>query len=237
MNPWGEFQFSLRNRLLGRFRLRRGLPRIEISESPEHRFYELILARAFTRAELESVDTVLDVGSRNGSYLPALARSCPRARIIGVELDGGRRYWNGFRRADFGEAYAKVLREEGRDAEYHWADFRELSANTLKLPAQGAVVASLFYPFVSVDPCISWGLPAQYADFNLVLQSLRTLAGAIPEASFQILSIHQGEWERNQARSIYESADLECFEVRVNRPEFASLWPSEHDAFLIRVRI
>ena len=31
---------------------------------------------------------------------------------------------------------------------------------------------TLFYPFVSVDPCISWGLPAQYADFNSVLQSL-----------------------------------------------------------------
>ena len=113
MGSWEEFQFVLRNQLFGRFRLRRGLPRIEMSESPENRFYELILIRAFTREELENFSAVLDIGSRNGSYLPALARSCPRARIIGVELDGGRRYWNGFRRADFGEAYAKAQTRAG----------------------------------------------------------------------------------------------------------------------------
>ena len=229
--------FELRNRFLGKVHLRAGLPYVSLDETPEHRFYELILARVFTREEIESVDAVLDVGSRNGSYLPALARSCPHAQIIGVELDGGRRYWNGFRRADFGEAYAKALREQGREAEYFWDDIRKLSASTLKLRPQGAVLVSLFYPFVSVDPCISWGLPAQYADFNSVLQSLQTLTREIPETSFQALSIHQGEWERDQARSVYESAGLDCREVRVNRPEFASIWPSEHDAFLIRVRI
>jgi hypothetical protein len=237
MNLWQEIQFGLRDKYLGRARIRWDAPNVTVSAAPEHAFYELALRRAFSADELRSADLIVDVGSSNGSYLQALAHACPRARIVGVEVDGGRRYWNGFRRVDMGNAYAKGLRDQGRDVEYLWGDFRDLSANTLNIPTQGTVLSTFFYPFVSTDPCISWGLPARYANFNSLLHAWLRLARVAPETQFYVMSIHQGEWERDLARSTYKSEDLDYSEDRINRAEFAGFWPSEHDAFVFRVTL
>jgi hypothetical protein len=232
------WQFELRDRGFGRIRLRPGLPEVpEVSTpTPEQKFYDLLLARAFTRDELSRFTSVIDIGSRNGSYLPSLARSCPNASINGIELDGGRRYWNGFRRADFGEAYVQSLRDAGRDARYSWGDAQNLSADTLRLRKEDIVLMTFFYPFVSETPCAGWGLPARYADYDTLLQRLCAATSTVADSNRFFLSAHQGEWEGDRARRVYKTMRLEIEKRRVERAEFSTLWPSEHPVILFRCR-
>jgi hypothetical protein len=235
-----KITFALRNRWLGRIRLRTSLPSLKepVAETPEQRFYELILKKSFTSAELRSFSCVLDVGSRNGSYLPALSRSCPEAKIIGIELDGGRRYWNGYRRCDYGEAHANALRCQGRGVHYLWKNFHDLSATSLGLEQERAVLITLFYPFVSPSPCAAWGLPSRFADYPSLLRKLDSYGKRkAPHGLTTIIAAHQGEWEAGLARSAYEWVGFKFHETSVRRAEFSTLWPSEHDVFLFRIRV
>jgi hypothetical protein len=233
----GQISFQVRNRWLGRIRLRRGFPTRAISETPEHRFYQMLLSTALSGDELHRMEHVVDIGSRNGSYLSALAQACPAAAVRGVELDGGRRYWTGFRRADEGEAYARGLRENGRDAKYLWADFRDLSSDALGLSAKASILMTLFYPFVSEDPCRSWGLPSHYADFNSLLLHLQCVSRANPGAETVLIAAHQGEWEADIARKCYAALGLHWIEYKVDQAGFSTFWPSEYDAYLFRLTL
>jgi hypothetical protein len=175
---------------------------------------------------------VLDIGSRNGSYLPGLARTCGNAEITAVELDGGRRYWNGYRRADHGEAFARSLRTSGKEARYLWDDIRNLSGDTLSF--EGKALITLFYPFVSEAPCEGWGLPSGYSDFHSVLSHLMRLQQENSSAKISVLSAHQGSWEEQTAREAYEKLGIIFEGKSVEKSEFAELWPSEHPVFLFR---
>ena len=197
----------------------------------------MLLSAALSAEELHRVQLVVDIGSRNGSYLFALAHSCPMAAIRGVELDGGRRYWTGFRRADEGEAFARALRERGRDAKYLWADFQDLSSDALDLSGKSSVLMTLFYPFVSEDPCRSWGLPPQYADFNSLLQHLQHVSTGNPGSETIIVAAHQGEWEAELARKSYAALGFQWIEYKIDQSRFSSLWPSEYDVFLFRITL
>src|SRR4051812_12636873 len=108
-----RLQFYVRKNLLGKVALRRGLPTPRESgvETGEREFYKLILGRAARGSSQEpaAAKHVIDVGCRTWSSARALAEFFPSASLLGVELDGGRRYWNLHRRQDVAQAYAASL--------------------------------------------------------------------------------------------------------------------------------
>ncbi|MCM2324511.1 MAG: hypothetical protein NDJ90_14730 [Oligoflexia bacterium] len=237
--------FSLREQLLGRLRLRAGAPRLpaEKSLAGEHAYYRLLLSRISESDPglLQAIDACVDVGCRNWSYAPALARFFPRADLLGIELDGGRRYWNLYRRRDFADAFARRAAEQsGRGASCLFRDFTSVGADELRarLPrlaeathAPGALLFTFFYPFVSERPCLKWGLPASFAGFSPLLRHARELAPR--RSALVLLSAHQGEWERELALRAYAEAGLETRSTLIPAKEFEGLWPSAHDTHLI----
>jgi hypothetical protein len=224
-------QFFLREHLWGRFSFHRALPSVADAspdtpnQAPEHRFYELLIRKVFNESECLSFEKVIDVGCRNGSYLPALRRLFPRARLLGVELDGLRRYWNLYRRADYTRAYAQAC-----GADVLFGDFRNLSDKSLSLPLQGKVLITLFYPFVSEQPCLKWGLPVEFSDCGKLLAEIKNRRAQNPNLDFEILSAHQGEWEAEKVRMLLPKAT----EIVHSPEEFASLWPSSHPTHTFR---
>ena len=118
--------FELRRRYWGRLKLRPGLPPASRS-APELSFYELLLSRAPAGPSPLSVAEVWDVGCRNWSYAAALAGFFPRARLTGVEVDAGRRYWNLHRRGDAALAQVAALRDSGRAVRFLAGDFGEIA--------------------------------------------------------------------------------------------------------------
>lgn len=238
-----SFEFALRNRWLGRIRLRSGLPKLKDPLAPtrEGQFYQLLLTQLFGPTELQSVGTIVDLGSRNGSYLPAVAGNCPHATVNAIELDGGRRYWNGFRRADYGKAYALAIRQgSGNRSQYLWKDIFLTSASGLEVNKEGSVLFTVFYPFVSVAPCASWGLPLRFAQYDKFVEQIHRLSKelhqGLPRAPIHLLAAHQGPWEADIARQIYEkSRFLIVGEKTVEPSEYVSLWPSKYPVFLFRL--
>lgn len=187
-------------------------------------FYSKLLERAFAD-ENPPFKEIIDVGCRNWSYAAALSGFFSNASLLGIEVDGGRRYWNLFRRTDLADSYALTLRQRGVDAKHRWIDFRALDLK----PEPGRLF-TFFYPFVSDGPCSQWGLPARdFADYELLIDHALRLSGSI-------LSVHQGEWEAEIARSLYKHKGLKPQEKVFAQKEFASLWPSPYDAFLFLLR-
>ena len=233
-----EVQFFLRERFWGRISFRRTLPRVENAstdtpnQTPEHRFYELLIRKSFDESERGAFKKVIDIGCRNGSYLPALRRLFPEAQLLGVELDGLRRYWNFYRRADYARAYAHAC-----GADVLFGDFRKLSAHSLSLPAQGKVLITLFYPFVSERPCLKWGLPVEFSDFSEILVEIKNLSAKHPDLEFEVLSAHQGEWEAEKARALLPLSLHGATEAVLAPEEFAGLWPSPHPVHLFHTQV
>jgi hypothetical protein len=193
-NQLRSIQFSLRQKAWGRLKLRRRLPEAR-SEASELELYLHFTQLARSCTPTSATSDVIDVGCRNWSYVGALRQAFPNARLLGIELDGYRRYFNLFRRIDFARAFAKHA-----DAQVFHADFLSLSKGSLNLGPSPLFV--FFFPFVSDHPCLKWGLPTQYVDFLECLRHARALAA---EGPFAILSVHQGEWEGELAAKIYSS--------------------------------
>lgn len=113
---------------------------------------------------------VLDVGCKNAYYLAGqlafaekVAKDWSRRGIdwTGVELDGYRRYANGFSRADYGRQmarycegfYASRPTSTEVTAHYHLGCATEMS--------EKADLILCCLPFVFADTALAWGLPAQ----------------------------------------------------------------------------
>lgn len=224
--------FALRRRVWGRLRLRVGAPRVEESDG-ERRFYALLLASAFEGAAVRPAEVaeVVDVGCRSWSYAGALAAFFPRAALVGVEVDGGRRFLDLHRRMDVASAHAARLRGAGRAADCVFDDFRALGPAGLVVAAGEVLAVTFFFPFVSADPCLQWGLPADYADYRALLDHASALATA-RGARLVVLSAHQGDWEAEIARPIYRAAGFPAREVVVEAARHAGLWPSPWDTHL-----
>lgn len=223
-----QIQFLLREKWLGRLTLRRGLPKPQESqaESGERAFYRLVLDRALPLEERDRIEVAWDIGCRNWSYASAIAQSFARARLIGVEVDGKRRYWNLFRREDVARSYALQLEQEGRGAECIFRDFRLIAPDLSPAP-QSRHVFCFFFPFVSERPCVKWGLPRQYADFaSLLSHALRLAHEPI------LISIHQGEWEAEIARAAYARVGVAVREQLLEPREFVGLWPARYTIHL-----
>lgn len=226
-----EIGFSLRQSLLGRLKLRSGLPEVDsrtIAARKEQIFYRKVLERALGTFPIPmGGKTVWDVGCRNWSYARALAEVFPDARLRGVEVDGGRRYWNLYRRQDMAQAYAQELRAEGREVECEFRDFRDISPAAFE---RGDLFC-FFYPFVSKNPCVKWGLPSSFSNFK---ELLRHIQRSEAKGSFQLLSCHQGEWEAEIALECYSNLNIPV-KLSVLEPEdFKGLWPSPHPALIFR---
>lgn len=222
-------EFGLRDRFWGRLRLRGGLPRPERGPQAEgeQAFYALLLERALPAPERDRIGIVRDVGCRNWSYARAVARAFPRAELVGIELDGGRRYWNLYRRGDAARAHAEDLILAGRSARCVFGDFRAVPLEA-RAVAGSSDATLFFFPFVSPRPCLRWGLPPEYADFPSLLAHARD--------GSMLLSCHQGQWEGEIARAAYLAAGMKPIETVVRASEFAGLWPSPHDVHVLVAR-
>ncbi|MBI2606363.1 MAG: hypothetical protein HYW49_09815 [Deltaproteobacteria bacterium] len=218
--------FALRDRYWGRWKLRPGLPDCEFSEG-ETGFYRMVLRSAGVEQRGASAACV-DIGCRNWSYAQALAEYFPEAKLLGVELDGGRRYWNFHRRIDCALAAAECLAKNGRGARALHADFLNLTFEDV--PSAAFAVFCFFFPFVSERPCRKWGIPSRYSDFRMQLAHAKKLGAS------EILSCHQGEWEAEIAREAYQRADLHPRESVLAPDDFKNLWPSRYPVHIFRVQ-
>lgn len=120
----------------------------------------------------------LDVGSKNGSYIPGLVTAVPRGWDF-VELDAHRRYlWGATRRA-YGERMASAF----AGCVFHAADVK-----TLEGPW---AFVTWFLPFLTPAPVDAWGLPAT------VLEPQRLLAHVISRVKpgGALLIVNQGDDE------------------------------------------
>jgi hypothetical protein len=220
------FQFGLREKFLGRLPLRSGLPQTPDSTyvSLEHRFYRLLIESFYPESERAQFTRVIDVGCRNGSYLPELKRLFPQASVLGVELDAYRRYWNLYRRGDYARAYALSC-----GAEVRFGDFLKLSSNDLTLPTEGKVLITQFFPFVSENPCHKWGLPTHYSNFGNQIDKIKSFA----TRRIEILTAHQGEWEAEGVRILTDAREEKVFEPKI----FKDFWPSPYPVHSFRIFI
>ena len=219
-----RFQFFLRERYFGKLKLRRGLPRVNSEETPEDRFYRLVISKALGLISSRDFAAVWDVGCRNWSYAKALALEFPNATLHGIELDGGRRYWNLYRRQDAALAQVAQLRTLGKNAKCTFLDFKKIDSTFGHVSDR--TLFCFFFPFVSPRPCARWGLPIGFADYASLLSHTRDLA-----RDACILSIHQGEWEAELAEKAYRHSNMEMIPFTISPEEYRGLWPSNYPIY------
>lgn len=223
----------LRNRTYGKWELRGGLPLPNSEITPEVQFYALVLQQAVPEGRPKRpVDHVFEVGCRNWSYLPAVGRffEGKAQRLTGVELDGGRRHYNGYRRIDYARAQAAAFNAAvpaGPLAEARYADFLGLRAPAAGEGARGLVS---FFPFVSEGPARAWGVPPRpFADFPRFLRHACE-GGFVRSKGDFVLTVHQGEWEAEIAARAYSECptlqDLPLHRACVPPEAYRGLWPS-----------
>lgn len=223
-----RLKLSLRTELFGNVRLRRKLPLPQASPFNEAEFYKLIVSKAIDPLTARSVELVCDVGCRNWSYADGLAQAFSNAALLGIEVDGARRYWNLYRRRDFATAKAVALSLEGRPSEVLFGDFRKLDVAAY-CTGYESVAFCFFFPFVSSNPCLKWGLPLEFGEFKpLLAHALSSL-----EVKPLLLSVHQGQWEAEIARAAYQELNLAPREIVVSSSEYAGLWPSSYDLHVL----
>lgn len=156
----------------------------------------------------------VDVGSGVFQYATALQRwleragsAVPRAvALLGVEIDGYRRYRGGGTRADHATAHAALA---GTGTRFLVADFQ-----TLALPVQDVV--TMFYPFLSAYPLLRWGSPLHHLRPRALLA--RAVACLRPGGVLVVANQTRAEHQR-LARLLAEQP-VQCRAV----VSFASAW-------------
>lgn len=126
----------------------------------------------------------LDVGAKNWSYVIALHRYLQRvaageSRLHGIELDGYRVYTDLRSRANYARTYIDGL----SGVTYEVGD---VLAHT-----ESYDVVSLFLPFVFMEPCLAWGLPARHFQPQAFLAHVMDLV----RPGGWLLIVNQGEDE------------------------------------------
>lgn len=218
-NAWNEIHFRLRSRLFGKLKLRPGLPEDIEADPSEAEFYRNLIHTVKSELTGKKFDCIWDIGAKNGSYLSILAEAFPMSSLCAVEVDGKRRYPNGFMREDYLLARVEALRLQGHDVKIFLKDFREVVVDKT---LENQLFLFLF-PFVSEDPCLAWGLPKRFSLFAELLMKTR-------EEKRVIVSAHQGEWEQNDANRAYRSLG-----IRVRWQTFDRIpanYPLKHTVFI-----
>ncbi len=133
----------------------------------------------------------LDVGSKNGSILPALIAASARPWDL-VELDAHRRYIDFSTRAAHGRAIARA-----------YPACRYLAGSVEALDGSYAVITWIL-PFVHEGPLRAWGLPHRYFTPQKLLRHVANLLapGGV------LLIINQGEGERDTQRELFAELGL-----------------------------
>jgi hypothetical protein len=140
---------------------------------------------------------VLDVGAKSWPYVDALWAYFTQAQgteltLHGIELDGGRRLAQGYTRAQLAQAYTQPL----PNAHYFVGN-----ACTHTPPVGGYEVITVFLPFLNPAPCLAWGLPAQYAQAEILFEALFKHLAA---TNSTVLVVNQGEAEARQMSALWE---------------------------------
>lgn len=222
-NAWNEVGFNLRSNVFGKLKFRRGFPSVLDVDPAEVEFYRRLISKCKEQLLNQRIARVWDVGAKNGSYLSLLASEFQNSILAAVEIDGKRRYVNGFLREDYLLARANDLRKLKRKVEVYLEDFQ-----TVDIPV--TLEPQLFFflfPFVSEDPCLAWGLPKRFAKFEELLKKTRS-----QEGKRVILSTHQGEWERDDADRAYRLAGIHVRWSKFNPSEIPTNYPQRNEIFI-----
>lgn len=172
--------------------------------------------------------SVLEPGCQDFARLPAL-RAYLRARntdpvITGLEVDAYPILHNLHSRADKARYYLALPGGHARDSFragdfFRWCDPAELLL--------------CFYPFVSANPALSWGLPKEFGRPELWIEAFaRNL-----KAGGKLLVVHQGPWEEeefDEARAeaplrLLRRAEVNCHFYPLPHPACASVYERSAD--------
>lgn len=161
---------------------------------------------------------VLEPGCQDFSRLPAIRAFCKRhsrtPTIMGLELDPYPVMADFHSRADRAEYYLSLPGGQKFD------DF--LSGDFFQLNRAADLLLS-FYPFVSPDPALAWGIPAEFGDGKKWAEAyVRNLhPGGLA------LVVHQGPWEEEEFDRARKGTPLEIiWRSRVDCP----FYPLPHPA-------
>jgi hypothetical protein len=133
----------------------------------------------------------LDVGSKNGSLLPALRAAWPRPWDL-VELDAHRRYPDLSTRRAHGERMAAAF-----------PGCRYLAGSVADLAGRYALV-TWFLPFVHEGPLRAWGLPRRFFAPEALLRHVTGLC--LPGGA--LLVVNQGQAEHETQLALFSTLGL-----------------------------
>ncbi|HRF45612.1 MAG TPA: hypothetical protein PLD30_15475 [Candidatus Competibacteraceae bacterium] len=133
----------------------------------------------------------LDIGCKNGSYLPGL-QTWSGSPWHGVELDAYRRYWTLTTRRAHGEFVARSLPE-----------CRYIAGDLLDLHGSYGFI-TWFLPFLHEAPLKIWGLPRQFLrPLDLLVHAWTLLA---PGGC--LLVVNQGEAEAERQSQLFQELGI-----------------------------
>lgn len=133
----------------------------------------------------------LDVGSKNGSHLPALVAAVPGPWDL-VEIDAHRRYATLATRRAHGEAIAR-----------RYGDTRFLATSVTTLTGPYATVTWTL-PFVDRRPHSAWGLPDHLFDPAKLLSQV----SAIVAPNGSLIIVNQGDVERKLQAELFDQCEM-----------------------------
>ncbi|NJM12799.1 MAG: hypothetical protein HC889_13855 [Synechococcaceae cyanobacterium SM1_2_3] len=133
----------------------------------------------------------LDIGCKNGCYLPGL-HAWTHGPWDGVELDAHRRYWSLTTRRAHGERIARLL-----------PGCRYIAGNVLDLHHSYGFI-TWFLPFLEPEPLQDWGLPLR---FLMPLQLLEHVWSLLLPGG-RLLVINQGEEEAELQQQLFQQAGI-----------------------------
>ncbi|MCG5051787.1 MAG: hypothetical protein KA712_02400 [Myxococcales bacterium] len=158
-------------------------------ELHENLFWLDVLTSALPRAR--SCGPALDVGSKNGSYLPALHAHAPVPWDL-VELDAHRRYADLSTRRAHGESMCRAF----AGCRYHATSVTQLEGTY--------ALITWFLPFVRLPPLVAWGLPTRF----FAPQALLAHVASRLQAPGTLFIVNQGEKEAEEQHALLSRLGL-----------------------------
>lgn len=159
-------------------------------------FYRWIFEQLPSQA-LRRSQKAIDIGSKSFAYAAALSDFLLSreggGELIGLEADGGRRFWNLYRRRDLARYYAALSNHEFPNLRCRYEE-----ANWLERKPDRFDVISCFFPFLFEDLSNAWGLPPRYFDPRNFYQKIFAEAESV-------VFFHQGKEELESSLQLAKS--------------------------------
>lgn len=141
----------------------------------------------------------LDIGSKNASYALGLAYLAQhlaaeqaQLQLTAIELDGGRRYRDGFCRADYGLYFMAQAQQWLQSQRLSPCEARFIVGDLRQHQGRYDLVTWLM-PFVFADPHLAWGLPLRY--FNPVAHADHVLQQLKRDGLLLVVNLNPQEWQ------------------------------------------